>query len=83
MGEGIRQSLKYDDIARGLLLPIPSMEEQEEIVNAIKVVESKADASIARHQQIIEKLEEYRKSIIYNAVTGKIDCRKENVKNGI
>lgn len=83
MGEGIRQSLKYDDIARGFLLPIPSMEEQEEIVNAIKAVESKADVSIARHQQIIEKLEEYRKSIIYNAVTGKIDCRKENIKNGI
>ena len=75
MGEGIRQSLKYDDIARGLLLPIPSMEEQEEIVNAIKEVEAKADASIVRHQQIIEKLEEYRKSIIYNAVTGKIDCK--------
>ena len=83
MGEGIRQSLKYDDIGRNLLLPIPSMEEQDKIVNAIKEVETKADMAIARHQQIIEKLEEYRKSIIYNAVTGKIDCTKEMVTNGI
>ena len=75
MGEGIRQSLKYDDIGRNLLIPIPSMEEQNEIVSAIKEVETKSDMAIARHQQIIEKLEEYRKSIIYNAVTGKIDCR--------
>ena len=39
--------------------------------------------AIARHQQIIEKIEEYRKSIIYNAVTGKIDCTKEMNTNEI
>ena len=31
---------------------------------------------IESHQGIVNKLEEYRKSIIYNAVTGKIDCRE-------
>ena len=32
---------------------------------------------VPRQTAAIEKLEEYRKSIIYQAVTGKFDCRKE------
>ena len=35
------------------------------------------DKAIEQKNAIIEKLEEYKKSIIYNAVTGKIDCRKD------
>ena len=29
---------------------------------------------LARQEQLIEKLGEYRKSVIHHAVTGKIDC---------
>ena len=32
------------------------------------------DEAIARQEQLIEKLGEYRKSVIHHAVTGKIDC---------
>ena len=75
MGEGIRQSLKYDDLSRTVLLPVPSEEEQENIVQYLREKETTIDAMISKQQTIIDKLEEYKKSIIYNAVTGKIDCR--------
>lgn len=32
------------------------------------------DEAISRQEQLIEKLGEYRKSVIHHAVTGKIDC---------
>lgn len=75
MGEGIRQSLKYDDLSRTVLLPVPSEEEQEKIVQYLREKETTIDAMISKQQTIIDKLDEYKKSIIYNAVTGKIDCR--------
>ena len=40
-------------------------------------MEGSVDASIGKQNAMLEKLEEYRKSVIYNAVTGKIDCRTE------
>ena len=60
-----------------ILIPVPSILEQNEIV---KYIDSKCDSikeSIERSNKIIQKLEEYKKSLIYNAVTGKIDCRGE------
>ena len=62
-----------------LALPtiLPPLKEQEKIVNVIKKQQQNIDVAKCRHQDIISKLEEYRKSIIYNAVTGKIDCRTE------
>ena len=51
--------------------------EQYEIACYLDNKCSKIDFGIKSHQDIIDKLEEYRKSIIYNAVTGKIDCRTE------
>lgn len=60
-----------------ILIPVPSVLEQNEIV---EYIDSKCDSineSIERSNKIIQKLEEYKKSLIYNAVTGKIDCRGE------
>ena len=59
--------------------PIPPMEEQKAIAAFLDDRKSKVEESISRQTAAIEKLEEYRKSIIYQAVTGKIDCRKEAV----
>jgi len=78
MGEGVRQSLNYDDIGRGLLLVVPDMTTQNNIADAIEQMEQHVDSMIIRQEQVIEKLEEYRKSLIYHAVTGKIDCRGVN-----
>ncbi len=49
---------------------------QERIVLYLDEVYAKVNKMLYEHNQIISKLEEYRKSIIYNAVTGKIDCRE-------
>ena len=53
----------------------PSIDEQEKISAYLDEKCRNIDAMISKQQTIIDKLEEYKKSIIYNAVTGKIDCR--------
>lgn len=59
-------------------IPVPkTLDEQHDIVNYLDNKCQKIANAIERQQTIIEKLEEYKKSLIYNAVTGKIDCRKE------
>ncbi|WP_051208960.1 restriction endonuclease subunit S [Butyrivibrio sp. WCD3002] len=58
-------------------VPNPPKEEQERISAYLVEFISKTDEAVSRQQLAIEKLEEYRKSVIYDAVTGKIDCRKE------
>lgn len=56
---------------------LPSKSEQQQIVEYLNSKTATIDKAIEQKNAIIEKLEEYKKSIIYNAVTGKIDCRKD------
>lgn len=53
----------------------PPLEEQQQIADFLDSKCSKINESIERSNKIIQKLEEYKKALIYNAVTGKIDCR--------
>lgn len=69
-------NLNWNKLAE-LAYPVPPREEQDEIVRYIDRKLFYADELIAKKQMAIEKLEEYRKSLIYHAVTGKIDCRSE------
>lgn len=48
---------------------------QDAIVISLNEKCVKIGEMLSKQQAIIDKLEEYKKSIIYNAVTGKIDCR--------
>ena len=57
-------------------VPNPPAEEQIKIGRYLRKINDAIDLSIEKRNGIINKLEEYRKSIIYNAVTGKIDCRE-------
>lgn len=55
-------------------LPLPNYDEQ---VRIGKFLNNKSYAILAAkklHNDLITKLEEYKKSLIYNAVTGKIEC---------
>ena len=54
---------------------VPPLSEQKEIADYLDDLYKKTDMAIKRITTIINKLEAYRKSIIYHAVTGKIDCR--------
>ena len=55
---------------------IPPKKEQIEIAEYLDEVCKKISFAIQNHKIIVNKLEEYRKSVIYHAVTGKIDCRE-------
>jgi len=56
---------------------LPPQQEQRAIVSYLDALCENISSRISMHANIIEKLEEYRKSVIYHAVTGKIDCREE------
>ena len=57
--------------------PVPPLAEQAEIANYIDHVSETIDTAVSQHNQLISKLQEYKQSLIYNAVTGKIDCTVE------
>ena len=63
-----------------LKLPCPPSDEPAKIAAYIKDKCVVIDALIEKKQVAINKWEEYKKSLIYHAVTGKIDCRNEVVK---
>ena len=52
-------------------IPLPSIEEQDKIVHFINGKTPQIDATINQKQSIIDKLTEYKKSLIYECVTGK------------
>lgn len=64
-------------VFKNFKLPVPPLEEQKKIAYYISSKDNAIQTSIEKHQKIIDKLEEYKKSLVYNAVTGKIDCRKD------
>ncbi|RHP71032.1 restriction endonuclease subunit S [Clostridium sp. OF03-18AA] len=70
------QAMRYSHFIQIPLFVIP-LTEQKQIANYL---ESKVNAImvlIQKKQMAIAKWEEYKKSLIYYAVTGKIDCRNE------
>lgn len=56
-------------------LIMTSIEEQKEIVDYLDKKCEEIDKLIESNNKTIEKLQEYRKSLIYEAVTGKIEVR--------
>lgn len=58
-------------------ISLPSRKEQDIIVSYIEDKCVAIDTVIEKKKKAIEKWEEYKKSLIYYAVTGKIDCRNE------
>lgn len=70
--------ISYPAINSGALvnikIRIPSKPEQDEIVAYLDKKCSDIDRSKSKIEAVVKKLEEYKKSLIYNAVTGKIEC---------
>ncbi len=65
------------DTIRNMVVCIPPLDEQPELVRAIEQENKKADDLVATIRKHIEKLTEYRAALISAAVTGKIDVRGE------
>ena len=61
------------DLLKNMVVTIPSAEEQEAIVNYLDEQTQAIDSIISNNDVSIRKLKEYRQSIIYEAVTGKIE----------
>ena len=60
---------------RKVRIPLPPLHEQREIVEFLNVRCGKIDVLIAKANEVIETLREYRSALITDAVTGKIDVR--------
>jgi len=69
------QGIKVFSITQGILKPltliIPTEEEQDQIVSYLDEQTSRIDKLIADKTKVIEELEDYKKSLIYEYVTGK------------
>lgn len=68
MGEGMRQSLKMDELNK-MPVVLPNKDEQKRIVSFLDTETARIDTLIAKQEKLIELLEEQRKSIISHAVT--------------
>lgn len=53
------------------LLPVPALTEQKEIANYLDAKCAEIDKLIAKKEQLVKELESYKKSLIYEVVTGK------------
>lgn len=61
----------YTDGLFSIVLPFPSIEEQKEIVAHINAKCNEINRLIAAKEQLLAELESYKKSVIYEYVTGK------------
>ena len=59
------------EIIKEEFIAIPSKREQNEIILYLENTCDEINSAIAKQTRIIEKLTEYKKSLIYEAVTGK------------
>lgn len=65
-----REGLNFEQIGN-IKIPLPTIEEQHEIVTFLDYKCSHIDSLIEQKQIVIKELESYKKSLIYEYVTGK------------
>ncbi|ARJ17422.1 TPA: restriction endonuclease subunit S [Staphylococcus aureus] len=70
MGSGVRQNVTYNDIKK-IEVIVPSINEQQRIVSYLDEKSASIDKLIEDKTKVIEELEDYKKSLIYEYVTGK------------
>ena len=70
MGNGVRQGLNYSEFSK-LMLIAPSREEQQEIVDYLDNKCEQIDSIIETKKEQLAVLDEYKKSMIYEYITGK------------
>ena len=70
MGNGVRQGLNYSEFSK-LMVIAPSREEQQEIVDYLDNKCEQIDSIIETKKEQLAVLDEYKKSMIYEYITGK------------
>lgn len=74
MGNGVRQGLIFSEFSR-LVVFEPTIEEQNAIVAYLRKKCNEIDLAITEKKQQIETIEEYKKSLIFEYVTGKKEVK--------
>ncbi len=69
-------------IVKDLTVVLPSIRIQDKIINYLNKKIKKINNLIQKTKQSIEKYKEYKKSLIFEAVTGKIDLRDHKLEGG-
>lgn len=72
MGEGVRQGMGYDDI-KNMIVFFPQLSEQQSIADFLDKKCTEIDELISIKKTKMDILKDYKKSIIYEYVTGKKD----------
>ena len=70
MGDGVRQGLNWDEL-KHLSFVLPPLSEQKEIADYLDKKCAEIDSLIEKKQQFLTELAIYKKSMIYEYVTGK------------
>jgi hypothetical protein len=70
IGSGVRQSVNWNDVKK-LPLMLPSFELQNQIADYLDEKISQIDTLITEKENVISEYENYKKSMIYEYVTGK------------
>ena len=76
LGSGVRQSLTFDEFKK-LKLLLPALAEQNKIVEFLDIKCKIIDDLIANLNRQDEILSEYKKSLIYECVTGKLAIKEQ------
>jgi len=79
--QSAQPNIAMEDLGN-LPVPFPAQVERERIVDFLNLQTSKIADLIEKEEGLIEKLQEYRTTLISNVVTGKIDVREEVIPNG-
>ena len=82
MGNGVRQGLNYDEFSK-LLMIVPPMEEQERIAGFLDKKCGEIDGLISDIKTQVQTLEQYKRSVITEAVTKGLNPFAEMKDSGI
>lgn len=82
LGNGVRQSINYAELKRVAILK-PSYNCQVQIAKYLDDKCTQIDTIIAKEQSVIEKMQEYRQSIITETVTSGLDSTTNLVSSGV
>ncbi|RSZ26445.1 restriction endonuclease subunit S [Acinetobacter bereziniae] len=82
MGDGMRQSLKIDELNR-MPIVFPSKVEQQQIVSFLDSETSRIDNLIAKQEKLIERLEEHRNTLTAHTIEKGIKPDTKMINSGV
>jgi len=72
LGQGTTFMELSSDALKNFIVPVPSFTEQEQIASYLDEKCGEIDRVVKANEGMVEKLKEYRRSLIWEAVTGKL-----------